>query len=432
MIARSAESRPRVAYARSMSARRPVPATARRAAPGVTAALLTAAVLTGCSPGGPGEQDGGGDGTGAAPSSQATGPAPATPGGAPDEVEVVVTGDVLLHPGLWAQAEADGRGELDFGPLVEGLRPFTEEADLAICDMETPLAEPDGPFTGYPAFEVPPQIVPALADIGYDACTTATNHVVDAGTEGLERTLDVLDDAGIASTGSYRTAEEAARPLVLDADGVRVGLVTGTYGLNGNVPDAPWRVDLLDVPQMVDKARRAREAGAEIVLAAVHAGDEYSSAPNQQQLEVTHALADSGEFDFVYGHHTHSVLPIEKHGDTWIVHGLGNSLSEHAPSSLAVNNEGLTVSMTFTRPAEEGGRWTAGDPVWTPHLLTLDPIRWCALPSEDVCRSPEEDAASLARTARTVDAMGAAADGARPWRPLVLGPAEPGVSPARR
>lgn len=396
------------------------PARRGAAAALVTALLAAGPVLTGCSapegpepaPGeGPSSSAGGGAAAGAGPSGAA----------APDEVEVVVTGDVLLHPGLWAQAEADGNGELDFGPLVAGLRPFTQDADLAICDMETPLAEPGGPYSGYPAFEVPPQIVPALAEIGYDACTTATNHTLDAGAEGLERTLGVLDEAGIATTGSYRTAAEAAEPLVLDANGVRVGLVTGTYGLNGNVPDAPWRVDLLDVPEMVEKARRARAEGAEIVLAAVHAGDEYSSAPNQQQLEVTHALADSGEFDFVYGHHTHSVLPLEKHGDTWIVHGLGNSLSEHA-TRVPVNNEGLTVSMTFTR---EDGQWVAGDPVWTPHILTLDPIRWCALPAEQGCRSPEEDAASLARTAGTVGAMGAEADGARPWRALTPGPAGP-------
>lgn len=398
-----------------MSTRRVPPPVHRSPAAGLAAVLLAGAtVLAGCAPE-PADPPGSTpDGTGA-PSS-----APATTEAGPDRLEVVVTGDVLLHPGLWAQAEADGDGELDFGPLVEGLRPFTEGAGLAVCNMETPLAAAGGPFSGYPSFEVPPQIVPALADLGYDACTTASNHAVDAGAEGLERTLDVLADAGIATTGTYRAAEDAREPLVLDADGVRVGLVTGTYGLNGNVPDAAWRVDLLDVPEMVRKARAARAAGAEIVLAAVHAGEEYSSDPDRQQLEVTHALADSGEFDFVYGHHTHSVLPIEKRGDTWIVHGLGNSVSEHA-TRVPVNNEGLTVSMSFAR---EDGQWVAGDPVWTPHILTLDPIRWCALPAEDVCRSPEEDAASLARTARTVGSMGAEADGARPWRPLTLGPAE--------
>ncbi|WP_255250954.1 CapA family protein [Kocuria sp. WN036] len=397
-----------------MSSRRVLPPVRYGPAAGLAAVLLAGAtVLAGCSPEPAGPPASAPDGTGAASS------APAAPEAAPDRLEVVVTGDVLLHPGLWAQAEADGDGELDFGPLVEGLRPFTEDAGLAVCNMETPLAAAEGPFSGYPSFEVPPQIVPALADLGYDACTTASNHAVDAGPEGLERTLDVLADAGIATTGTYRAAEDAREPLVLDADGVRVGLVTGTYGLNGNVPDAAWRVDLLDVPEMVRKARAARAAGAEIVLAAVHAGEEYSSAPDRQQFEVTHALADSGEFDFVYGHHTHSVLPIEKRGDTWIVHGLGNSVSEHA-TRVPVNNEGLTVSMSFAR---EDGEWVAGDPVWTPHILTLDPIRWCALPAEDVCRSREEDAASLARTARTVGSMGAEADGARPWRPLALGPA---------
>jgi len=351
-----------------------------------------------------------------APGAPATEPAaaPEGTGCAPaDCVDVVVTGDVLLHPALWEQARRDGGGTYDFRPLLSGLRPFLAEAELAVCNLETPLAPDGGPYSGYPSFTVPPQIAPALKAAGYDACTTASNHTIDAGTTGVERTLDTLDAAGLAHTGSYRSADAADRPLIVDAGGARVGIVAATYGLNGLRADTAWRVDLIDTRRLVAKARQARAAGADIVLAALHDGVEYSSTPSARQVEVARALAESGEVDFVYGHHTHSVLPLEKHAGVWIAYGLGNSVAAHA-TDLAVNREGLTVTLRFTRTA---GGWTAGDPRWAAHIMARAPARWCALPAAEPCTGRAEDAASLARTTATVNARGADDDGAAAWVP---------------
>src|SRR5690606_31305273 len=125
---------------------------------------------------------------------------------------VVMTGDVLLHEPLWAQAEADGGAgaAMNFAPLLAGQRPYVEPADLAICHLETPLAPTDGPYQGYPNFVVPPQILTGLVETGYDACTTASNHSNDDGTDGINRTLDTLDAAGLAHAGTARTPEEGA------------------------------------------------------------------------------------------------------------------------------------------------------------------------------------------------------------------------------
>ena len=382
------------------------------------ATLAAATVLSGCT--GPEAERPVAELPVSAPSAseRAAPPAPGDPsppdgaGCAPaDCVDVVVSGDVLLHPALWEQAKRDGGGTYDFGPLLSGLRPFLAEAELAVCNLETPLAPDGGPYSGYPSFAVPPQIAPALKATGYDACTTASNHTVDAGTAGVERTLDTLDAAGLAHTGSYRTAAAAKQPLIVDAGGARIGIVAATYGLNGMEADTAWRVDLIDTRRLVAKARQARAAGADIVLAALHDGVEYTSTPSARQVQVSRALAESGAFDFVYGHHTHSVLPLEKHAGVWIAYGLGNSVAAHA-TDLAVNREGLTVKLRFTRTA---GGWKAGDPRWAAHIMARSPARWCALPAADPCTGTAEDAASLARTTATVNARGADDDGAAAW-----------------
>jgi hypothetical protein len=170
------------------------------------------------------------------------------------------------------------------------------------------VAGPEGPFSAYPSFNVPPQIIAASKNVGYQACTTGSNHTIDRGTDGLLRTLDALDAAGLEHTGSYRTkaspkaSSSCRRPP-------RMAIIEAAYGLNGLVPDYPWQVDMLDAPAMIAKAVKARELGADIVLGAMHAGEEYASEPNAQQQEVAHALVDSGQFNLIYGHHTHSVLP---------------------------------------------------------------------------------------------------------------------------
>ena len=329
---------------------------------------------------------------------------------------VLVTGDMLVHTQLWQQAQQDaaaaGKPGLDFTPLLEGQRRYIQASDLAICHQETPVAGPDGPFSAYPSFNVPPQIITASKAVGYQACTTASNHTIDRSTDGLLRTLDALDAAGLKHTGSYRTEAESQGILILQTPAARIAIIQGTYGLNGQYPEYPWQVDMLDAPSMIAKAVKARALGADIVLGAMHAGDEYASEANAQQQEVAHALVDSGQFSMIYGHHTHSVLPIENYKGTWIVYGLGNGVTELSPWYV-VNNEGLLVRAQFSQDAS--GKWAPSDLAWAPSVIVRDPYRWCSVATDapqGICATPEADAATRLRTVSVVESMGAAAAGA--------------------
>ena len=335
---------------------------------------------------------------------------------------------MLVHPQLWQQAREDARAAgaagLDFAPLLEGQRRYIAQSDVAICHLETPVAGPDGPFSGYPSFNVPPQIITAVRGVGYQACTTASNHTVDRGTAGLIRTLDALDAAGLRHTGSYRTEAESQGILILQTAAAKIAVVDATYGLNGLRAEQPWQVDLLDPDAMISKARKARALGADIVLGVMHAGEEYSAEPNTQQRDVAHALVDSGLFSLIYGHHSHSVLPIEKYKGTWIVYGLGNGITELSPS-FVVNNEGLLVRVQFSQDA--AGSWTASDLAWAPSVMVRGPYRWCSAASDAPqgpcasaaadapqgrCAGTAADAATRRRTAAVLESMGAAAAGA--------------------
>lgn len=167
---------------------------------------------------------------------------------------------------------------------------------------------------------------------------------------------------------------------------------------------------------MIAKAQTARQQGADLVIANMHAGDEYVHQPNSQQKEVAHTLVDSGAFDLIVGQHAHVVQPIEKYKDTWIVYGLGNNITELSPVYPA-NNEGIMVNAVFTQQTD--GQWEVHDLRWVSSKIVDQPdYRYCITsPSrpDSNCIDPAEAEASNARVQEIVESMGAAQAGARQW-----------------
>jgi poly-gamma-glutamate synthesis protein (capsule biosynthesis protein) len=345
----------------------------------------------------------------------------------PRTFTLVATGDVLLHTALWEQARADAAaagnpGVHDFGPMLAGIRPVVSGADVAICHMETPVAPPGGPFSSYPSFSVPPEIAPALAAIGYDACTTASNHTYDRGADGVTRTLDALDAAGLRHAGSARNPQEAGTTTVLDVEGVRLALLSYSYGFNGIPPPGgqAWRSNPIDERRILTDAGVARRRGAEVVVVALHWGDEYNHNPNGQQQALAPRLIRSPDIDLLLGHHAHVVQPIEAIANEWVVYGMGNLVSNQGsqgPDKL----EGLLVRFGFTE--QPNGGWLVTDAEFSAVLTddrgpirVLDVRRALADSATDPSLRPRLQTA-WQRTAAIAGARGGPSHGLRPMAP---------------
>ncbi|HEX2300538.1 MAG TPA: CapA family protein [Pseudonocardiaceae bacterium] len=329
--------------------------------------------------------------------------APAAP--APASFTVLASGDVLIHPALTEQALADaGTRTPDFGPLLAGVAPTVTAADLALCHLEVPLAEPGGPFAGYPNFNAPPQVATALARAGYDSCSTASNHTLDQGRDGVRRTLDAMDAAGLAHTGSARSAAEAARPLIHDLGVARVAQVSFSYGYNGLElpPDAPWLANTLDTDAVLQAARVAKRAGADLVIASLHWGAEYQSEPTEEQRRIAQTLLADPAVDLIVGHHTHVVQPFERIHGKWVAYGLGNHLARHS-EPRGSTEEGVLARFTFSRAPE--GRWRVSKAEYLPTLLQLGPpIRLIDLSSAPVTGPTSEALTHIDRVVGSHDA----------------------------
>jgi len=331
---------------------------------------------------------------------------PPTPG--PAALTVAMAGDLLPHLPLVAQAGAYGRdhgARYDFGPMLAPMAPILTGADLALCHLEVPLARDQGALSGYPSFGAPDELVDAIAGAGYDGCSTASNHSLDQGTAGIARTLDRFDQLGLHHAGTARSAEEGAAITTYDVDGATVAHLSYAYGFNGyRLPtDAPFAANLIDVARIRDDARRAREAGAQLVIVSLHWGDEYRHDPSAFQRQVADDLLPSPDIDVIVGHHAHVVQPIEQVEGTYVVFGLGNQLANQRQPGRA---DGLTVVLHAEKL--DDGRYRVAGIEAVPTYVAAG--SFAVLPVADALASPDPGApvaelqASFDRTAAVLEA----------------------------
>jgi poly-gamma-glutamate synthesis protein (capsule biosynthesis protein) len=214
--------------------------------------------------------------------------------------------------------------------------------------------------------------------MGWDACTTDSNHSIDQGYAGLVRTADLLERAGVRHVGTFRSLAERHRPVIVTTrQGVRVGIVGGTYSLNGFslLADERWAVSMWDARNLIAQARAAKAAGADIVLVQYHGGDEYSRLPNTQQVALVRRLTASPAVDLVFAEHAHVVQPITRVNGKWVVYGMGNMVAQ-SDVRYPRAYEGITVRFTFT---QHGQRFLVSRAEYVPtfwnHLAPGRPIR---------------------------------------------------------
>ncbi|MFJ7134806.1 CapA family protein [Streptomyces fungicidicus] len=308
-------------------------------------------------------------------------PAPSATG--PRGFTLVVSGDVLPHDSIIERARYDAGGSgYDFRPMLSGIRSVVDPADVALCHMETVYGA-DGDYTGYPLFRSPPEVAAGLAATGYDGCSTASNHSLDDGADGIRRTLDALDRAGVRHAGSARTEAEARTTTVLRAGTARVAHLAYTYDTNGLPlpPDQPWAVSLADEAGIVADARAARRAGADVVVVSLHWGTEWQETPDELQTALARSLTASAtggrpDIDLILGTHAHVPQAYEKVNGTWVIYGMGDQITgemtNHEGVQDARGNESTLGRFTFAPPKRPGGRWEVTRAEFVPQFFDVD------------------------------------------------------------
>lgn len=238
------------------------------------------------------------------------------------ELTLAFSGDVMQHmPQVTAALQPDGT--YDYASCFRYIRPFWEEADFAVVNLETTLSYTE-PYSGYPRFSSPVALADALRAAGVDVLALANNHCCDRGERGIRTTVEVADSLGLRYVGVYLDSVRANRPLILEKKPFRVALLNATYGTNGLPVPRGTIVHWLDTLRMAREVAEARKLQATHVVLFAHWGEEYQQRPNSTQRQVADWCRRQG-IDLVVGSHPHVAQPIDTAAQ--VVWSLGNFVS---------------------------------------------------------------------------------------------------------
>ena len=268
---------------------------------------------------------------------------------------VSVSGDLLMHQPLLDRARANAGGHgYDFAPFFNQIAPYIAKVDLGLCHVETPMGP--GPITTYPIFNTPTDLAKSIHRSGWDACDSASNHSLDGGQRGIDGTVKALHRAGVEHTGSFKSKRASNKPLIVNVDGVKIGYVAYTDATNGFTPPHPWSLNTYAAANpkagakaIIHDARKARDAGADAVIAQIHWGDENSQSPNSSQKTVAKKLTDAKVISAVVGQGPHVVQPIERIHGKFVVFSEGNLVSNQSASAglPTETDDGLIALLHF-------------------------------------------------------------------------------------
>lgn len=265
-------------------------------------------------------------------------------------------GDVMCHDTQYIDAYNADTNNYDFSYVFDEIKFYTQTADIAIGSLETSFAGEDRKYSNYPRFNSPDALAYSLKDIGIDVLSTAGNHCLDMGFDGLSRTIDVLNDADIAHLGTYKTQEDQNQVLFKYVKGVKIAFINYTYGTNGiSIPkDKDFCVNLIDRDLIKRHIETAKSQNADMIVACMHWGTEYRTTANKEQEDLADFLFQNG-VDIILGNHPHTLEPMEKRfvtledGSTkecFVIYALGNFICDQR---LENTRNSIILNLTVTK-----------------------------------------------------------------------------------
>ncbi|MZQ85167.1 CapA family protein [Paenibacillus sp. 5J-6] len=237
------------------------------------------------------------------------------------QVKLTFVGDVLL-----ASKVEDILKQKGYDYPYTNVKDYLTKPDFTIANLETPITTRGTVQNKDYVYRSSPLALPPLKDAGIDLVNLANNHVMDYGPEGLQDTMNALDQEGIKRMGAGNDLNEAYQPVIMEKDGIKIAF----FGFSRVVPEASWKAgpgrigvaETYNYKPPVEAIQKAK-ASADLVVVVAHWGVERSDHPDKYQTDLAHRYIDAGA-DLVVGGHPHVMQGFEQYKGKWIAYSLGN------------------------------------------------------------------------------------------------------------
>ena len=284
---------------------------------------------------------------------------------------IVAAGDIMLDRGVAKVVKLQGKGS-DFpfnggSATITGrtccsalhnpvpvtrrtggagaVRDLLTSADLTVANFENPAPDAFRYHTQGTVFSADPKLIAGLKKAGFDVVSIGNNHIRDAGAKGILDTIKNLKKYGIRSTGAGANLAAARKPAVVETHGQKVAIL-GYDTIAKYYAAGPSTAGSAQLSKSVVRAdiKKARAAGADVVIVYPHWGTEYTPRPFAAQQALARAIIDAGA-DMVIGNHAHWVGAMEIYKGRPIWYALGNFVFDQDWSEPTM--EGITLELTF-------------------------------------------------------------------------------------
>lgn len=289
-------------------------------------------------------------------------------------INIALTGDIMCHNTIYIDAYNKTSNTYDFSYIFENIKRYIQTADIAVGNLETTFAGPNRKYSSYPTFNTPENLAYNLKKLGFDVLSTANNHCYDSGYLGIESTIDYLNDADIAHTGTYKSENDQNKILIQNVKGIKIAFLSFTYGTNGiKIPDdKKYSVNLIDKDLILKQLSLAKNENPDLICVSMHWGIEYQISPNNEQKDLADFLFQNGA-DIIIGNHPHILQPMEikniKLADgtekqVFIIYSLGNFIADQNKTNTR-NSAILNLNITKTEDSKIKFNSITTTPIYT-------------------------------------------------------------------
>jgi poly-gamma-glutamate capsule biosynthesis protein CapA/YwtB (metallophosphatase superfamily) len=248
--------------------------------------------------------------------------------------EICFVGDLMCHSTQFNYAKI-GVDTFDFTGVYREVKQYLSAADLTVGNLETVIAGKNKGYSGYPYFNAPDDYIYALKDAGFDLLITANNHALDQGWEGVERTIEVINEYKIHRTGTFLSQEDRDSLRIFQINSIKIAILAYSENTNGlPIPKGKdFVINLIDEELIKRDIDKAREKNVDVVLVHLHYGPEYNREPSDYQKQIVRKIIELGA-DIIIGGHPHVVQPVDffitnniKLDSGFVAYSLGNFIS---------------------------------------------------------------------------------------------------------